>query len=84
MCLNVIKVSLELEHHLHVLNYVQKGEQTPDVQQDAASMDKLRCASGLANLANSKYKVAARKFLQVSDELKDTYSDVIAPQDVAT
>ena len=84
MCLNVIKVSLELENYLHVLNYVQKGEQTPDVQKDSVVMDKLKCAAGLANLANGKYKVAARKFLEVSAELDSTYSDVIAPHDVAT
>ncbi|UPQ98716.1 subunit RPN7 of 26S proteasome [Chloropicon primus] len=84
MCLNVIKVSLELENYLHVLNYVQKGEQNPGVQQDAKTMDKLKCAAGLANLANGKYKIAARNFLEVSAELDNNYSDVIAPQDVAT
>mmetsp|Transcript_2399 Transcript_2399/g.3835 ORF Transcript_2399/g.3835 Transcript_2399/m.3835 type:complete len:439 (-) Transcript_2399:52-1368(-) len=84
MCLNVIKVSLELENYMHVLNYVQKGEQTPDIQQDPAIMDKLKCAAGLANLANGKYKIAARKFLEVSADLDNAYSDVIAPHDVAT
>jgi len=84
MCLNVIKVSLELENYLHVLNYVQKGEQSPSVAGDPKVADKLKCAAGLANLANKKYKIAARSFLQVSAELDDNYSDVIAPQDVAT
>jgi len=83
MCLNVIKVSIELENYLHVLNYVQKAEQTTDIQQETTTMDKLRCASGLAHLANKKYKLAAKKFLEVSSELNSTYSDVIAPQDVA-
>jgi COP9 signalosome complex subunit 1 len=84
MCLNVIKVSIELENYMHVLNYVQKAEQTPDVQQDSTIMDKLKCSAGLANLAHGKYKVAARNFLEVSAELDRHYSDVIAPQDVAT
>lgn len=82
MCLNVIKVSLELENYLHVLNYVQKGEVSPQVQEDPGTVDKLKCAAGLANLANGKYKIAARKFLEVSADCK--YSEVIAPQEVAT
>ena len=30
MCLNVIRVSLEMGNTVHVINYVQKAEQTPD------------------------------------------------------
>lgn len=32
MCLNVIKVSIEMGNYVHVSNYVQKAEQVPDVQ----------------------------------------------------
>ena len=32
MCLNVIKVCLEMNNYVHVNNYVQKAEQAPDVQ----------------------------------------------------
>mmetsp|Transcript_27249 Transcript_27249/g.45593 ORF Transcript_27249/g.45593 Transcript_27249/m.45593 type:complete len:412 (-) Transcript_27249:404-1639(-) len=84
MCLNVINVSFELGNYVHVTNYVQKAEQTPDVQ-DPVVLAKLRCAAGLAGLENKKYKVAARKFVEVHAELlsKNNYSEVISPQDVA-
>jgi hypothetical protein len=32
MCLNVIKVAVELANSLHVSNYVSKAESTPDLQ----------------------------------------------------
>ena len=32
MCLNVISASLEMNNYVHVSNYVQKAESTPDVQ----------------------------------------------------
>mmetsp|Transcript_3835 Transcript_3835/g.7926 ORF Transcript_3835/g.7926 Transcript_3835/m.7926 type:complete len:420 (-) Transcript_3835:301-1560(-) len=84
MCLNVIGVSFELGNYVHVTNYVQKAEQTPDVS-DPVVLAKLRCAAGLAALENKKYKLAARKFVEVHTELlgKSNYSEVISPQDVA-
>lgn len=42
LIIHSFRVSLELENYMHVLNYVQKGEQTPDIQQDPAIMDKLK------------------------------------------
>ncbi|KAI0499866.1 hypothetical protein KFK09_018074 [Dendrobium nobile] len=38
----------------------------------------------LAHLETKKYKLAARKFLETGPELGNNYSEVIAPQDVAT
>ena len=32
MCLNVIKVSIELGNYVHVNNYISKAEQTAEVQ----------------------------------------------------
>ncbi len=32
MCLNVIRASVEMNNYVHVNNYVQKAESTPDVQ----------------------------------------------------
>lgn len=87
MCLNVILVSIELGQFMHVSNYVgkaeQKAEQAPD-SLDAVTVAKLRCASGLAHLDGKKYKLAARKFLETGTELGNNYTEVIAPQDVAT
>lgn len=83
MCLNVILVSVELGHFIHVTNYVQKAEQTPDVH-DPVVLARFKCAAGLANLENKKYKLAARKFVETPFDLGANYTEVIAPQDVAT
>ncbi|KAK9858822.1 hypothetical protein WJX84_008155 [Apatococcus fuscideae] len=82
MCLNVIKVAIELNNYTHVQNYVSKAESTPDVQ-DSIISTKLKCAAGLAALKEKKYKAAARKFTDVSAELGSSYSDVMSVQDVA-
>eukprot|EP00741_Cyanophora_paradoxa_P023644 tig00021608_g22838.t1 len=83
MCLNVIRVSIELNNYTHVSNYVAKAEQTPD-RQDPVVVAKLKCAAGLSQLEAKKYKMAARKFLEVTFDLANNYTDVIAPQDIAT
>ncbi|BBN13298.1 COP9 signalosome complex subunit 1 [Marchantia polymorpha subsp. ruderalis] len=83
MCLNVILVSIELGQFVHVSNYVSKADQTPDVQ-DPIVLAKLRCAAGLAHLESKKYKLAARKFVDTHFELGNNFTEVIAPQDVAT
>lgn len=83
MCLNAIKVTIELGNFMHVQNYVTKAEQTPDVQQDPIVVAKLKAAAGLAFLDGKKYKAAARKFVEVNPDLGSDYSDVIAPQDIA-
>mmetsp|Transcript_37463 Transcript_37463/g.60668 ORF Transcript_37463/g.60668 Transcript_37463/m.60668 type:complete len:389 (-) Transcript_37463:225-1391(-) len=81
MCLNVIKVSIEMGNFTHVANYVSKAENTPDVQ-DPVVLAKLKCCAGLSNLESGKYKIAARKFEETSFELGSSYSEVIAPHDI--
>ncbi|XP_010255512.1 PREDICTED: COP9 signalosome complex subunit 1 [Nelumbo nucifera] len=83
MCLNAILVSIEMGQFTHVNSYVSKAEQTPDAL-DPVTVAKLRCAAGLAHLDGKKYKLAARKFLETGPELGNNYTEVIAPQDVAT
>ncbi|PIA49569.1 hypothetical protein AQUCO_01300395v1, partial [Aquilegia coerulea] len=83
MCLNTILVGIEMGQFTHVINSVTKAEQSPDLV-DPVIIAKLRCASGLACLENKKYKHAARKFLEITPDLANNYTDVIAPQDVAT
>eukprot|EP01091_Cochliopodium_minus_P012347 TRINITY_DN371_c0_g1_i1.p1 TRINITY_DN371_c0_g1~~TRINITY_DN371_c0_g1_i1.p1 ORF type:complete len:431 (+),score=135.91 TRINITY_DN371_c0_g1_i1:253-1545(+) len=81
MCLNVIKVNIEMNNFAHVLNYVGKAEQNPgDI--DPATRGKLNVCAGLANLENKKYKDAARKFLNVSKELSGNFSHVISERDI--
>nr|XP_043624640.1 COP9 signalosome complex subunit 1 [Erigeron canadensis] len=92
MCLNAILVSIEMGQFAHVVSYVSKAEQNKiektdkndKNEVDSITIAKLNCASGLAQLEAKKYKIAARKFLETSPELGNNYSEVIAPQDVAT
>ncbi|KAK4379359.1 hypothetical protein RND71_001221 [Anisodus tanguticus] len=83
MCLNAILVSIEMCQFTHVTSYVSKAEQSQD-SLEVVTVAKLRCAAGLAHLEAKKYKLAARKFLEVGPELGSNYTEVIAPQDVAT
>ncbi|XP_062513626.1 COP9 signalosome complex subunit 1-like [Corticium candelabrum] len=89
MCLNVIKVSVLLCNWSHVLNYVNKAEASPELVSEsrdkpgnAAIASRLKCAAGLAELANKKYKNAARYFLQVSFDHCD-FPDMLSPSNVA-
>ncbi|KAL9385529.1 hypothetical protein Peur_022539 [Populus x canadensis] len=83
MCMSAILVSIEMGQFTHVTSYVSKAEQTAEAL-EPPTVSKLRCAAGLAHLEAKKYKLAARKFLEVSPELGNSYNEVIAPQDVAT
>ncbi|CAA7023005.1 unnamed protein product [Microthlaspi erraticum] len=83
MCMNAILVSIEMGQFTHVTSYVNKAEQNTETLEPIV-VAKLRCASGLAHLELKKYKLAARKFLDVNPELGNSYNEVIAPQDVAT
>jgi COP9 signalosome complex subunit 1 len=87
MCLNVIKVSVLLGNWSHVLNYVNKAESSPELSEgrdkpgNAAVVSRLKCAAGLAELANKKYKNAARYFLQVSFDHCD-FPDMLSANNV--
>ncbi|XP_059634118.1 COP9 signalosome complex subunit 1-like [Cornus florida] len=83
MCLNATLVSIEMGQFAHVINYVNKAEQNPDAL-DPVTIAKLRSSAGLAHLEAKKYKLAARKFLETGHELGNSYTEVIAPQDIAT
>jgi COP9 signalosome complex subunit 1 len=80
--MNVIRVSIELGNYAHVVNYVAKAEQTPDLS-DKVVAAKLKICAGLANLENRKYKIAARKFLETTVDLANNFNEVVAFQDVA-
>ena len=82
MCLNVIKASIQMGNFTHVTNYITKAESTPDGS-DPTLLAQLRVAAGLAFLEAKKYKLAARKFLDVPPELGSSYSEVASAQDVA-
>src|SRR5438128_7353924 len=67
MCLNVIRVSIELGNYSHVHSYVIKAETMPELK--SVVQAKLKVAAALAHLDSNKYKVAARNFLETSFEL---------------
>ncbi|XP_034496287.1 COP9 signalosome complex subunit 1 isoform X1 [Ailuropoda melanoleuca] len=90
MCLNVIKVSVYLQNWSHVLSYVSKAESTPEIaeqrgerdSQTQATVTKLKCAAGLAELAARKYKQAAKCFLLASFDHCD-FPELLSPSNVA-
>jgi COP9 signalosome complex subunit 1 len=75
MCMNVIKVSIEMGNYAHVSNYVAKAEQTPDLT-DKVVIAKLKVCAGLANLSGKKYKQAAKKFLETTFDLGTNFNEV--------
>jgi COP9 signalosome complex subunit 1 len=83
LCLNVINVSVEMGNFAHVLNYVTKAEQTPNMDANKIVSGKLKVVSGLANLESGKYKQAARKFIYTEPELGDSYNSVATSKDIA-
>ena len=83
MCLNVIRASIQMGNFTHVANYITKAESNPDASADPALLSQLRIASGLAQLESKKYKLAARKFLEVSAEHGSGYTEVASAQDIA-
>lgn len=84
MCLNIIKTSIALGNYVHVANYVQKAEGSPELGADPSVQAKLRVAAGLSLLDSRKFKLAARKFCETPFELGTEFSDVVSPQDVGT
>lgn len=81
MCMNVIKVGIDMGNYPHVVNYVAKAEQVTELQ-DKQVIARLKVCAGLANLENRKYKMAARKFLETTADIGD-FSEVIASHDIA-
>eukprot|EP00887_Chlorella_sp_A99_P005019 scaffold4.g5019.t1 len=71
---------LLLGNYMHVTNYVQKAEAALETQPDPLVRAKLAAASGLNLLEQGRYKLAARKFADVSPDLGTSYNDVIALQ----
>jgi len=82
MCLNIIKISIEMNNFVQVLSYVSKAEQTPELT-DRIILSKLRCCAGLAHIDSHKYKLAASKFLETTFDISNNFSEIISPQDIA-
>lgn len=84
MCLNVIKVSIQLQNWSHVLTYVTKAQGTPEFVANNNTGTKLLCAAGLADLASKKYKSSAKNFLVANfDHFNTDTGDLLSPSNVA-
>lgn len=82
MCLNIIRVGIEMGNYGLVAQYVSKAEQS--MEDDPVVRTKVKVASALANLDAKKYKVVAKILLDETDiSLGSQFSDVISCQDVA-
>jgi COP9 signalosome complex subunit 1 len=84
MCLNVIRVALELSNMALVNQYIGKAEQSAEAAKDKRDIGKLRVAAGLANLDARKYRNAARKFVETPPELGNGYAEVMSAADIAS
>jgi COP9 signalosome complex subunit 1 len=92
MCMDVVRAGLESNNLNTVHSHIAKAETNPELAHTGSSLDaetkslwlaKVHCANGLLHLEAARYKKAARCFLDVTFDLKNTYNDVIAPNDVA-
>jgi COP9 signalosome complex subunit 1 len=84
MCLNVIKVSIQLQNWSHVMTYVAKAEGTPEFVSNSPIATKLHCAAGLSDLASKKYKASAKHFLAANfDQFVTDYGEILSANNVA-
>ncbi len=83
MCMNIIKVSIEMNNYALVGQYVGRAEQTL-TEPDAVTLSKIKVAAALAELDAKKYKQVARKLISETDIAIDkSFNDVVSVQDIA-
>eukprot|EP00187_Rhodella_violacea_P001232 CAMPEP_0174891982 /NCGR_PEP_ID=MMETSP0167-20121228/6996_1 /TAXON_ID=38298 /ORGANISM="Rhodella maculata, Strain CCMP736" /LENGTH=449 /DNA_ID=CAMNT_0016130333 /DNA_START=285 /DNA_END=1631 /DNA_ORIENTATION=- len=75
MCLNVVRVSLEMTEYLRVESHVSKAEHGPEATSDPATLATLKAYSGIAFLGKANFKDAAKRFLEMAHHLPDGASD---------
>eukprot|EP00124_Ichthyophonus_hoferi_P002164 Ihof_evm15s136 gene=Ihof_evmTU15s136 len=84
MCICALNVSLQMKNWSQVLSYCQRAETTPDFAADRFKLDatRIKCMTGLGQLANKRYRLAALSFLDVSADLCGNMTDVISLADI--
>jgi COP9 signalosome complex subunit 1 len=76
------RACLQLQSYSQLLTHVARAEQQPDL--DAGLANQLKCWAALSHMSDRKYKVAARRFLEVRlDKLPSTLNQTIAVNDIA-
>lgn len=80
LCVRVVSVSLDLNQFGNVNFYATKAE-TAAV--DGAVNPKIKAAAALVLLIEGHFKAAAKKFLEVGWGTGESFSTIIAPEDIA-
>ncbi|KAI9204230.1 putative cop9 signalosome complex subunit [Polychytrium aggregatum] len=83
MCMNVIKVCIELGSYSHIPSYIAKAEAVPDIPEKTAAAGLFKCASGLVSLDLGNFKRAAKSFLEITFDPSGSYTTLLSPNDVA-
>ena len=96
MCINVIRVCIEMDNYNYVKSYVAKAEstlalskddksneQSQSINRDELTSNRLLSARALSELSAAEYKNAARSFLKITAALGRGFSDFISLSDVA-
>lgn len=84
VCLQVIELGIDSHNLTQVRDYVAKAEHTSDLlHADSLFASKLRVASALVLLADSRFEDAARKLASVSAECTTQFNTVVSAEDIA-
>lgn len=97
--LNILRVKINIPHLNQIDSFAAKGQKNPMLEHSGCGNSKVRrglaarmkVCCGLAALAGGKYKMAARKFVEVEPELQYAHTlpcaewskHVLLPRDVA-
>ncbi|BFZ64426.1 hypothetical protein YB2330_005569 [Saitoella coloradoensis] len=84
MCLDVIRVSIELRNFNHTQAYVIKAQGLANSPEKAEVSPILQASNALVSLDVGAYQDVATTLLNVSPYLGTQYNHIIAPQDIAT
>lgn len=89
LCARVVSVSMDLNQFGNVNFYVTKAESTAGenipsgaIKENVMS-SKIKAAAALVLLIEGQYKGAAKKFLEVGWNVGESFSTIIAPEDIA-
>lgn len=92
MCVKIVTVSMESSEFHNVENYVHLAENTPECDKFPLEMSKLRCCAAVAQLAQGRYREAAKRFIDNPVDLSEDavptitamFRDTFSLDDLAT
>jgi COP9 signalosome complex subunit 1 len=89
MCLNIIRVSIEMGNFMNAQSHVFKLDSIPDLPNAPQTASKLKSITGLIHLESGKFKKAAKAFLEVtfdpttSGPFSTLFAEAASPSDIA-